>query len=319
MMRKEKALSRNIITIISVVIILLSFSSFPLAHAQLSIFQGTDGYVYASASDGDGNFASINVDAYFLNDTQNEGLVINLWAYINSTYNGQTEFRIQIDGTGFGYNGIGYTFGCNGPTQNGEIHIMSIISPIFEVPYGALPLNMTVEVYFLAYPGGNTPVGEGFSYMDSNLILGTLQNGLGGGGSCVSGFTPILTSQYTYILAQDISAGVKLMTYNITTGLLQPAVVKEVVISYENSSYVINGNLEIAGDQKVLTATGFIDASNLTLNDTLYNTFTNTYLPVFSIEKIYNPMVMYDFVLSINHNFIGWYYSLMDKLADPCG
>ncbi|MGC8673353.1 MAG: hypothetical protein ACP5TO_07655 [Thermoplasmata archaeon] len=309
-----------------------------LSYGQ-TIYTGSDGYDYAAISDDNGNSASIAVEAYFLNDTRNQGLVVDLWAYINSSYNGQTEFEIQIYGTGYGYYGIGYTptntlyenfngyildyagnngyiFGCNGQTQNGEVHLMTIISPFYEVPYGALPLNMTVRVNFLYT---NTPVSIGYSDMDQNLILGTLQNGVGGGGSCVFSSTPILTANGGYIPAMYISAGMKLMTYNMSTNSFQQKVVEEVTLSYENYSYVINGNLIIAQDQNIMTNEGYINAGNLTYNDTLWNPFSDSYIPIFSIAKVYNPSVMYDFKLSINNNYIGWTYLIEDAITNPCG
>ncbi len=350
-----KSIKNNKIMVIGVALFLI-IMVIPLVHGQQTLlyvynWKNNPGYDYAEVYDDHGNWASITVNATFLNDTSTGKLAINLWAYANTTFNGDTHFLIQIfsnvsgiktfytptyiitsQGLPQSYQDLaaGFAWTLNESEQDCEVHLLSILNSVNEVNYSNLPLNITVEVKFLNdpnYPAGY-PEADGYGIMTSSLIVGTVQQFLNngglnesgkGGGSCVSGSTPILTANYTYILAQDISAGDELMTYNMTTGQLQPAMVKEVLISYENSSYVINGYLEIAGDQAVLTERGFIDASNLTLNDTLYDPITNTTIPVFSIEKVNNPIIMYDFVLLINHNFIGWEYVLADKIANPCG
>ncbi|MGC8580393.1 MAG: hypothetical protein ACP5MB_10110 [bacterium] len=68
-----------------------------------------------------------------------------------------------------------------------------------------------------------------------------------------------------------------------------------------------------------MTNEGYINAGNLTYNDTLWNPFSNSYISIFSIAKVYNPSVMYDFKLSINHNYIGWTYLIEDAITNPCG
>ncbi|MGC8620260.1 MAG: hypothetical protein ACP5LA_07185, partial [Thermoplasmata archaeon] len=101
---------KTLVLILAIIFLSSFIVLFPssLSYGQ-TIFTGSDGYDYAAISDDNGNSASIAVEAYFLNDTRNQCLVVDLWAYINSSYNGQTEFEIQIYGTGYGYYGIGYT------------------------------------------------------------------------------------------------------------------------------------------------------------------------------------------------------------------
>ena len=206
----------------------------------------------------------------------------------------------------------GFPFEVHGPTS---IHfsIVSqvlpvVLSEIDIVPYYFLPLSINVSTMFV----GEYIQAYGAGMIDSSLIVGS-------GGSCVSGSTPILMANMSYVLAKDISIGDQIATYNISTGEIQNGTVIGITTTYENYYYIINGNLILAGDQKILTNDGYIEAENLTLNDSVYNVFTNEYMPILSIINISQPMVMYDFLITVNHNYIGWYYVLEDRIADPCG
>ncbi|MGC8673323.1 MAG: hypothetical protein ACP5TO_07505, partial [Thermoplasmata archaeon] len=206
--------------------------------------------------------------------------------------------------------GLGYPFEVNG---SASIHFSLITNiktllPLDIVPHFFLPLKINVSTMFI----GEYIQAYGEGIIDSSLILGS-------GGSCVSGSTPILMANYSYVLAKDISIGEQIATYNISTGEIQNGTVIGITKTYENYYYIINGNLILAGDQKIFTNYGYIEAENLTLNDSLYNIFTNEYIPILSIINISQPMIMYDFLITVNHNYIGWYYVLEDKIADPCG
>jgi subtilase family serine protease len=138
--------------------------------------------------------------------------------------------------------------------------------------------------------------------------------GSGGGGSCVYGLTPILMWNNTYKLAKDIKVGDTLMTFNFTTGEMEYGTVEYITITHWSLMYVIDGYLMVAPDQAVWTERGYVNAENLTLNDTIYNVFTNSYMPVFSIKILHGSFTMYDFTVSVNGNYIA-YWDIMKDLG----
>jgi len=143
---------------------------------------------------------------------------------------------------------------------------------------------------------------------------GGSSGGSGGGGSCVYGLTPILMWNNTYKLAKDIKVGDTLMTFNLTTGEMEYGTVEYITITHWSLMYVINGYLMVAPDQAVWTERGYVNAENLTLNDTVYNVFTNSYMPVFSIKILHGSFTMYDFTVSVNGNYIA-YWNIMKDLG----
>jgi hypothetical protein len=53
-------------------------------------------------------------------------------------------------------------------------------------------------------------------------------------------------------------------------------------------------------------------AKNITYNDTIYNIYTGTYVPVSSIVTVNGTFQMYDFTININGNYVAFTYILKD-------
>lgn len=132
--------------------------------------------------------------------------------------------------------------------------------------------------------------------------------------SCVYALAPVLLSNYTTQYAQSIKAGDNIMTYNFSTGTMQQGTVQQVFITHHTEMYVINGYLKVAGDQDIWTNHGYIQAQNLTSNDTIYNVFDNHYHRVHSVSVEYGNFTMYDFYVTANHNYIVWSNLMQDRL-----
>ena len=133
--------------------------------------------------------------------------------------------------------------------------------------------------------------------------------------SCVYALTKIMMANGTYEFAENITAGESIMTYNMSTGVLEPEVVVHAYEVNQSGMYTINGNLKIAPDQKVLTERGYVEAQNLTMNDTVYDVYTQNWEPVRSISSAVGTYEMYDFYVGVNHNYVAWVYVLQDKIA----
>jgi len=168
-----------------------------------------------------------------------------------------------------------------------------------------LPLTIGIEIGFVQL--GYSGIWE-YGYMDSSLINSS------GGGSCIAGSIPILLSNGTYELARYIKIGDEVSTYNINNHNIENGIITGIKSTYESSCYIINGNLIIAPNQTILTLNGYISAEDLTLNDSLYNIYTNSFINIYSILKINQSEIMFDFMISINSNFIGIYYVLGDTI-----
>lgn len=132
--------------------------------------------------------------------------------------------------------------------------------------------------------------------------------------SCIYALTPILMANGTYMFAENIHSGDRIMTYNLTTGMLQPETVQLAYISNQSEMYTINGLLKMAPDQKVLTSNGYQEAQNLTTNDTIFNVYTHSWQKVNSITVKTGFFEMYDFYIGVNRDYIAWSYVLADKL-----
>ena len=132
--------------------------------------------------------------------------------------------------------------------------------------------------------------------------------------SCVYALAPVLLSNYTTQYAQNIKVGNNIMTYNFSTGTMQQGTVQQVFITHHTEMYVINGYLKVAGDQDIWTNHGYIQAQNLTSNDTIYNVFDNHYYRVHSVSVEYGNFTMYDFYVTANHNYIVWSNLMQDRL-----
>ncbi|MGC8585659.1 MAG: S8 family serine peptidase [Thermoplasmata archaeon] len=137
-------------------------------------------------------------------------------------------------------------------------------------------------------------------------------SGGGGGGSCVYALTPILMGNNTYKLAEDIKVGDIVMTFNFATQEMDYGTVEYISVTHWSLMYVIDGYLMVAPDQAVWTERGYVNAENLTLNDSIYNVFTHNYMQVFSIKILYGSFTMYDFTVSVNGNFIAYFNIMKD-------
>lgn len=133
-------------------------------------------------------------------------------------------------------------------------------------------------------------------------------------GSCVYKNAPILMGNGTSIHAKNVAPGDLIMTYNMSTSKMQVGTVLEVFISQHTSMVVVNGYLQLAGDQDVLTNHGYIQAQNLTSNDSLYNVNSGKYLRVHSVVTEHGSYTMYDFFVSGNHDYIAWTNLMNDRL-----
>ena len=133
--------------------------------------------------------------------------------------------------------------------------------------------------------------------------------------SCVYALTKIMMVNGTYEFAENITAGESIMTYNLSTGVLQPEIVLHAYEVNQSGMYTINGMLRIAPDQKVLTERGYVEAQNLTMNDTIYDVYTQNWESVKSISSATGTYKMYDFYVGVNHDYVAWVYVLQDKIT----
>lgn len=126
----------------------------------------------------------------------------------------------------------------------------------------------------------------------------------------VSGNTPILMANGTYVLAKDITVGMHISTYNTTTHSMQNGVVLTVTKDSQNTAYIVNGVLNLSSNQLVLTNNGWMQAKNLSKGDLMMNPFTGHYTRVHSIQIDHGNFTMYGFVVGTNDNYIAWNYVL---------
>ncbi len=127
---------------------------------------------------------------------------------------------------------------------------------------------------------------------------------------CVNATAEILLANGSYELAQYVHAGAGIMTYNLSTGSLQDEIVQLVLSVNESSLYTINGNLQVSGDQSILTNHGWIDANYLQKGDLILDPLTGIYVDVTSIHHSQGSFTMYDFVIAGNNDYIAYTYLL---------
>ena len=150
--------------------------------------------------------------------------------------------------------------------------------------------------------------GRGYSF--STTFIAVQQNP----NSCVYALAPVLLSNYTREYAENVSIGDSVMTYNFTSNQREPGTVEAVFITQHSEIYVINGYLKVAGDQDIWTNHGYIQAQNLTSNDTIFDIFNHHYYEVHSISIELGTFTMYDFYVSANHNYVVWSNLMEDRL-----
>ncbi len=127
---------------------------------------------------------------------------------------------------------------------------------------------------------------------------------------CVNATAEILLANNTYDRAANITDGMFLMTYNITTGTLQKGEVTSVLSVNEPSLYTINGNLVVSGDQPILTSNGWINASSLHKGELVFDPITGSFVDIYSLHHSQETETMYDFIISGNDNYIAYTYLL---------
>ena len=132
--------------------------------------------------------------------------------------------------------------------------------------------------------------------------------------SCVNLTTPILMANGTYELAKYITAGDRIMTYNYSTGQLQPETVELAYHTPQKGQVAINHFLLIAPDQKVLTSRGYQEAMNLTIGERIYNIFTGHWTRINSLYSRQGTFTMVDFYVLVNHDYVAWFYVMEDKI-----
>lgn len=124
----------------------------------------------------------------------------------------------------------------------------------------------------------------------------------------VSGNTPILMANGSYMFAKDITVGMHIATYNLTTHHMQNGVVLTATKDIQSSAYIVNGFLNLSSDQLVLTNNGWMPAKNLSNGDLVVNPYTGHYTRVHSIQLEHGSLTMYGFVVGTNDNYIALSY-----------
>jgi hypothetical protein len=127
---------------------------------------------------------------------------------------------------------------------------------------------------------------------------------------CVNASAEILLANNTYDRAANITDGMFVMTYNITTGTLQKGEVTSVLSVNESSLYTINGNLVVSGDQPILTSNGWVNASSLHKGELVFDPITGSFVDIYSLHHSQETETMYDFIISGNDNYIAYTYLL---------
>ncbi|MCL4451298.1 MAG: carboxypeptidase-like regulatory domain-containing protein [Candidatus Thermoplasmatota archaeon] len=127
---------------------------------------------------------------------------------------------------------------------------------------------------------------------------------------CVNATAEILLANNTYDRAANITDGTFLMTYNTTTGTMQKGEVTSVLSVNESSLYTINNNLEVSGDQPILTSNGWVNASSLHKGELVFNPITGSFVDIYSLHHSQKTETMYDFIISGNDNYIAYTYLL---------
>lgn len=199
----------------------------------------------------------------------------------------------------------------NGSKQSSQFTTVSFNS-IYNGSYSwTIPtVYYSLTLWYEADPNHGTVTVSGSSVTVDVNFIGVEQNP----NSCVYAYAPVLLSNYTTQYAQNISMGDSVMTYNFTTQSFQPGTVDAVFVTQHSSMYVINGYLKVAGDQDIWTNHGYIQAQNLTGNDSIFNVFTHQFEKVRSISVEHGSFTMYDFYVNVNQNYIVWWNLMQDRL-----
>ena len=74
--------------------------------------------------------------------------------------------------------------------------------------------------------------------------------------------------------------------------------------------YTINGNLQVSGDQQILTNHGWMEAMHLHYGEMIFDPLNGTYLAITSIHQSHGTYRMYDFILPGNYNYVAYSYLL---------
>lgn len=126
----------------------------------------------------------------------------------------------------------------------------------------------------------------------------------------VSGNTPILMTNGTYLLAENIHVGMQISTYNTTTNSIQSGPILTVMRDNQSTAYIVNGFLNLSSNQLVLTNKGWLKASELSHGDRVMNPLTGKYTRVHSIQVEQGNITMYGFIVGTNNDYVAWHYVL---------
>lgn len=176
----------------------------------------------------------------------------------------------------------------------------------WSVPY----VYYSTTLWYEPSPGSGTITVNGNSASVSTTFYGVPQSTT----SCVYALAPVFLANHTFQYAEDINVGESIMTYNFTSNTMESGTVQAVYVTQHSDMFVINGYLKVANDQDIWTNHGYIQAQNLTSNDTIFDVFDHQFYKVHSISVETGNFTMYDFYVSENHNYIVWSNLMQDRL-----
>ena len=294
-------------------------------YTTVNIFTDKNGYYYFD----DHNLTNYKTNVYvkFYSYKNSSSILVEPSTIYNVNFNINTNDSVQVSiyGPSSASPNMSVSFTVSGvDSENYKLMYTVKWSDGSNTTTGYCPSGATITISHSWSENNRTfnitviAIAESFktatTYTSIYITNSSSGGGSGGGGSCVYGLTPILMWNNTYKLAKDIKVGDTLMTFNFTTGEMEYGTVEYITITNWSLMYVIDGYLMVAPDQAVWTERGYVNAENLTLNDTIYNVFTNSYMPVFSIKILYGSFTMYDFTVSVNGNYIA-YWNIMKDLG----
>lgn len=128
------------------------------------------------------------------------------------------------------------------------------------------------------------------------------------------GSTSIALANGTYIPASNIREGMKVLSYNPSTGAVSPSTVTYVFSLYANNTYIFNNALKVDALEVMYINGTWTRAYQAKVGDTLYSPLNNTYVKITNITVLHSGGMVYDFLAAPTNNFIGNGY-LIDRLT----
>ena len=132
------------------------------------------------------------------------------------------------------------------------------------------------------------------------------------------GSTSIALANGTYIPAGSIREGMKVLSYNPSTGKVLPSTVTYVFSLYANNTYIFNHRLKVDSLEVMYVNGTWIRAYQARVGDTLYSPLNNTYVKITNITVLHSGGMVYDFLAAPTNNFIGNGY-LIDRVTSAGG